>query len=89
MSYEAFLLNLKNTPMPLAQDLINELTQEAAVARKYLERVPFDKIGYRPHPKSETLEGLAIHVAEIVAWWKECMLNKEARFYRLPTKGNH
>jgi uncharacterized damage-inducible protein DinB len=66
--------------MTLALELLNELKQEAAVTRKYLERVPFDKLDYQPHEKSETLGRLAVHVAEIVAWWKECLLNNELDF---------
>lgn len=66
--------------MTLKQDLLGELKQEAAVTRKYLERVPFDKYDYKPDEKSETLGRLAIHVAEIVAWWKECLLNDELDF---------
>jgi uncharacterized damage-inducible protein DinB len=66
--------------MALAQDLINELTQEGAVTRRYLERVPFDKAAFKPHENSETLGRLAIHVAEIVAWWKACLLNDELDF---------
>jgi uncharacterized damage-inducible protein DinB len=66
--------------MTLKQDLLGELKQEAAVTRKYLERVPFDKYEYKPDEKSETLGRLAIHVAEIVAWWKECLLNDELDF---------
>lgn len=66
--------------MSLAQDLLNELTHEAAVTRKYLASVPFDKAAFQPHEKSETLGRLAIHIAEIIAWWKECILNKELNF---------
>lgn len=66
--------------MVLVQELINELKQEAAVTRKHLERVPFGESEYRPHEKSETLGRLAIHVAEIVGWWKECLLNDEMDF---------
>jgi uncharacterized damage-inducible protein DinB len=66
--------------MATAQELLNELKQEAAVTRKYLERVPFDKLEYKPHEKSETLGRLAIHVAEIVAWWKACLLSDELDF---------
>ena len=53
--------------MALAQDLLNELKQEASVIRRFLERVPFDKLVYRPDEKSETLGRLAVHVAEILA----------------------
>jgi uncharacterized damage-inducible protein DinB len=55
--------------MTTGQELLQELTLEAAVTRRYLESVPFDKLGYKPTEKSETLGRLAIHIAEIVAWW--------------------
>ena len=61
-------------------NLLNELTNEATVTRKYLERVPFDKKDYQPHPKSETLGGLAIHITEIIAWWKATLLYSELDF---------
>jgi uncharacterized damage-inducible protein DinB len=55
--------------MTIAQELIQELTLEAAVTRKYLDAVPFDKLAYKPTEKSENLGRLAIHVAEIIAWF--------------------
>ena len=66
--------------MPLAQDLLNELTQEAVVTRKYLASVPFDKADFKPHEKSESLGRLAIHVAEIIGWWKACIEQEELDF---------
>jgi uncharacterized damage-inducible protein DinB len=39
-----------------------------ANTRKTLERVPFDKVEWRPHPKSPTLMWLAGHVANIPSW---------------------
>lgn len=66
--------------MTIARDLLNELKQEAAVTRKYLESVPFDKKDFKPHEKSETLGRLAIHVAEIIAWWKSCIVDDELDF---------
>lgn len=55
--------------MTLGQELLQELTLEAAVTRRFLENVPFDKVQYKPTEKSEPLGRLAIHVAEIIAWW--------------------
>jgi uncharacterized damage-inducible protein DinB len=66
--------------MTLAQDLLSELQLEASVTRRFLERVPFDKAEFKPHEKSETLGRLAIHVAEIIAWWKECIDNDRLDF---------
>jgi uncharacterized damage-inducible protein DinB len=66
--------------MTLIITLIQELKQEAAVTRRFLERVPFEKASYKPHEKSEALGRLAIHVAEIVAWWKSCIQNDSLDF---------
>jgi uncharacterized damage-inducible protein DinB len=45
--------------------MIAELDQEAETTRRYLERVPDDKLTWRPHPKSMTLGQLALHVATL------------------------
>ena len=55
--------------MTIGQELIQELTIEASVTRRYLQNVPFDRLDFKPTEKSETLGRLAIHVAEIIAWW--------------------
>jgi uncharacterized damage-inducible protein DinB len=55
--------------MTIGQEFIQELKLEAAVTRKFLEKVPFDKAEFKPNDKSEELGRLAIHVAEIIAWW--------------------
>ncbi len=59
--------------MTIGQAFLQELTLEASVTRRYLESVPFDRLDYQPSEKSETLGRLAIHVAEIIAWWTECI----------------
>jgi uncharacterized damage-inducible protein DinB len=43
--------------------LLRELEQESAITRRVLERVPGDKLTWRPHPKSMSLGTLAMHVA--------------------------
>ncbi|HEU6453754.1 MAG TPA: DinB family protein [Gemmatimonadaceae bacterium] len=47
------------------EDILQELDQEAAVTRRVLERVPEDKLDWRPHEKSFSLGQLAMHVATI------------------------
>ncbi|MDF1865394.1 MAG: hypothetical protein P1U70_11205 [Saprospiraceae bacterium] len=59
--------------MTIGQELLGELTLEAEVTRRYLESVPFDKKDFKPAERSETLGRLAIHVAEIIGWWKACL----------------
>jgi len=49
--------------MRMVDPMMLELDQEAATTRRVLERVPADKLGWRPHPKSRTLGQLAMHVA--------------------------
>lgn len=56
--------------MTTIEALLQELTVEAQVTRRFLERVPLHKSEYKPTEKSEPLGRLAVHVAEIVAWWK-------------------
>lgn len=66
--------------MKIGQELLKELTLEAAVTRKFLANVPFDKLDYKPSEKSETLGRLAIHVAEIIAWWTSCIESEKLDF---------
>jgi uncharacterized damage-inducible protein DinB len=47
------------------QELLQELEQEAQSTRRALERVPEDKLGWRPHEKSMTLGVLAMHIATL------------------------
>ena len=50
--------------MPIVDSLIAEIELEAATTRRVLERVPEDKLGWRPHSKSMSLGQLALHVAQ-------------------------
>lgn len=66
--------------MTKAQAFLAELKQESIATRKLLERVPFDKADWKPHPKSMSLGQLARHVAEISGWFKETLLQDELNF---------
>ena len=48
--------------------LVPEFDMEMANTRKALERVPDDKLDYKPHEKSFSLRDLAAHVANIPTW---------------------
>src|SRR5271165_4012298 len=54
--------------MKIADSLLPEFDQEMATTRKTLERVPDDKLGWKPHEKSMTLGQLASHIAEMPSW---------------------
>ena len=51
--------------MRLVDPLIAELEQEAETTRRVLERIPEDKLSWRPHPRSMSLGQLALHLATI------------------------
>jgi uncharacterized damage-inducible protein DinB len=47
------------------ETMLGELQQEAATTKRVLQRVPADKLAWKPHPKSMSLGQLAMHVATI------------------------
>ena len=49
--------------MRLVDPMIAELEQEAETTRRCLERIPEDRLSWRPHPKSMSLGQLALHIA--------------------------
>ena len=51
--------------MVTADELLQELEQESQATRRVLERVPEDKLAWKPHEKSMTLGQLALHVATL------------------------
>ena len=54
--------------MTISEMMLPEFDQEMAATRKFLERVPEDQYGWKPHEKSMTLGRLAGHVAEMPGW---------------------
>lgn len=51
--------------IPMLEPMMGEIRQEAATTRRVLERVPADKLSWKPHPKSMTLGQLALHIAMV------------------------
>ena len=51
--------------MTTIDELVQELEQEARTTRRVLERVPEDRLGWKPHQKSWSLGQLALHVATV------------------------
>jgi uncharacterized damage-inducible protein DinB len=49
----------------MLEPMMSEIQQEAATTKRVLERVPSDKLSWKPHPKSMSLGQLALHVATI------------------------
>ena len=63
--------------MAMNQGLLMEFEHEMVGTRKTLERVPFDKADWRPHPRSWPLASLATHVARLPGWAKETLTQDE------------
>ena len=49
--------------MRIVDSFLAEMDQEAGATRRLLERLPEDKLSWKPHPKSMSLGKLAMHVA--------------------------
>lgn len=49
--------------MSIAQELLAEFEAQAPVTRRFLERLPEDKLTWKPHAKSMTAGQLAYHLA--------------------------
>lgn len=49
--------------MRLADSLLMEFDQEAQTTKRVLERIPDDRLAWKPHPKSFSLGQLALHIA--------------------------
>lgn len=54
--------------MTIIDSLIREFENEARTTRKHFERLPSDKLDWRPHEKSFTAGGLASHIVECISW---------------------
>jgi len=66
------------------KELARELNMEARSTRRILERVPFDKINWKPHDKSMSLGRLATHIAEIPHWISNIVELDEYDFLQHP-----
>jgi uncharacterized damage-inducible protein DinB len=51
--------------MAIVDGVLQELEMEARTTRRVLERVPDDKLGWRPHARARTLGELALHIAQV------------------------
>lgn len=54
--------------MPIKDAFLAEFDHEMGTTRKLLERVPDDRLGWKPHEKSMSMGRLATHLADIPHW---------------------
>jgi uncharacterized damage-inducible protein DinB len=64
--------------MPVVHAILAEIDQESKTTRKVLERVPGDKLSWKPHEKSMSLGRLAWHIASIPS--RALMMLREGEF---------
>jgi len=60
--------------------LIEEFEQEVRTTRRHLERLPNDKLNWRPHEKSYTAGALAAHIVECIGWGDSIFSTDEYNF---------
>src|ERR1700720_4731752 len=51
--------------MSLAQSMLAEFEAQAPITRKFLERLPEDRLTWKPHEKSMSAGQLALHIARV------------------------
>ena len=66
--------------MALSQALLPEFEHEMAVLRRVVERIPADRLDFRPHPKSFSLGDLANHLVTIPGWTVSTLTETELDF---------
>lgn len=66
--------------------LKKEMEQEAIGTRKMLQRVPAEKLGWKPHEKSMTMQNLAVHLAELPSWVSMGLTTSELDFAKMDYK---
>jgi uncharacterized damage-inducible protein DinB len=54
--------------MALKDALLPEFDHEMAVTRRVLERVPWQDVDWKPHPKSMSLGALSSHLTSVLEW---------------------
>lgn len=58
--------------MSLSEAILQEFERESATTRRVLERVPDNRLAWKPHPKSMSAGTLALHIASapgLISGW--------------------
>jgi uncharacterized damage-inducible protein DinB len=66
--------------MSYSQSVVPEFDHEMASTRKVLERVPDDKLDWRPHSKSNSIGWNANHLADLPGWGVSVVTQAEFDF---------
>ena len=69
----------------IAQAMLAEFEQQAPITRRYIERLPEDKLTWKPHEKSMTAGQLAYHLASVPGGIIHLVQPNPAEIHNLPT----
>jgi len=72
--------------MAVSTAFLGELKHESGSTRKILERVPTDRLSWKPHEKSMMLTRLATHVATTPGWITRIITAGEFDLAKTPIK---
>jgi uncharacterized damage-inducible protein DinB len=66
--------------MPIAEALLAEFETQAPITRKFLERLPEDKLTWKPHERSMSAGQLAYHLASVPGGVVQSVQHDPAQF---------
>ena len=66
--------------MKIIDWVATQFNQETKTTRRHLERLPNDKLDWRPHEKSYTAGALASHIVECIKWTPDIFTKNEINF---------
>ena len=72
--------------MNIIELIQKEFEAESITTHKMLERIPADKLQWKPHQRSMTMEQLAVHIAELPSWISMALTTTELDFAAQPYK---
>jgi len=75
--------------IPLLQTALGDLAHELASTRRMLERLPDDRLDWRPHAKSFTLGQLADHLTDMPFYGTTTLTTPSLDFAALPPRAAH
>lgn len=75
--------------IPMLQLALGDLSHELANSRRMLERVPVDRLDWRPHAKSFTLGQLADHLCDMPMYGTITLTTSTLDFAALPPREPH
>lgn len=64
----------------MVESMIAEFQHEAQTTRRHLERLPGDKLGWKPHEKSFSAGALAAHIVDCLGWADSILTRDELDF---------